>query len=885
MDGKADKLADALRDRYAVERELGRGGMATVYLARDIKHERPVALKVLRPEVAPALAGDRFLREIRLTATLQHPNILPLLDSGHAAGLYYYVTPFVEGKSLRERIRQERQLPADEAVRLTREVADALDYAHGLGVIHRDIKPENILLSRGHALVADFGIALAVSQAGGERLTETGLSLGTPAYMSPEQALADATPDGRSDQYSLACVLYEMLAGEPPYTGKTPQAIIAKRLHDPLPSLRTVREVPPALEAAVNRALARTPADRFPSTAAFAEALSRAEPVPVGPPAPARKRLGRAWVIVPLALIAAVALGLLLLRAFRPASAESRGALRQRQQTFIGQAGDPAISPDGTSLAYVRGRRELVLEPVAGGAATTLVEANSWINWPRWSPDGQWLYFTMLRTNTETPGLYRVPARGGTPARLMDGIAAPDLSPDGRTLVRAIHGALVFHDAATGAEQRRIALPLDPATVRWLADLDPPFHVAWSPDGRWIASNNFGGEILVSAADGRGSTVVARGRSGPLRWGPRGTALYYLSFEPRGGYDLIRLPFNPRRGTAAGDEQTLMTGIPVRRSQEYVFDLARSGQALVYLKGVDNQHLWSFRLEPGRDTAIAQRLSRDSRAYDWPAVTHDGKVIAVMQHGLDVWHEGNFFTVSSDGGDFTPLTTGAGEKGNPGWSPDGQHLALIFADSSGSRVILTDRTGRRLSVGTTPPAAVTYFRLSWSADGRTLLYPANEGRTLVTLDLTQSTEQLTTAPDSFGIWLGGVISPDGREIVGAGLRRWGEAFRIARGSVGGGNWTLLEVPPGDNMPLVWRRDGWIYLFNDRHLDRISHPAREASIWRLRPDGSRRELVAWLPAQCRFGFVSMSGDAWRVACAALQQEADIWLAPRIEAQHE
>jgi Tol biopolymer transport system component len=874
-------LSESLHDRYAVERELGHGGMATVYLARDLKHERPVALKVLRPELASVLGGQRFLREIRLTAALQHPHILPLLDSGEAAGLYYYVTPFVEGKSLRERIRQERQLPVDEAVRLSREVADALEYAHGLGVVHRDIKPENILLSRGHALVADFGIALAVSQAGGERLTDTGLSLGTPAYMSPEQALADGTPDGRSDQYSLACVLYEMLAGEPPYTGPTPQAIFAKRLREPMPSLRTVRDVPPALEATVTRALAKAPADRFPSLAAFAESLSRAEPVPVA--VPARRRLGSAWVIVPLVLVAAVALVLLLLRAFRPASAESLGPLQQRQQTFSGQAIDPAISPDGASLAYVRDRRELVLEPVAGGAVTTLVQAESWIIWPRWSPDGGWLYFTMLRRNTDTPGLYRVPARGGTPARLIDGIALPDLSPDGRTIVRAIHGALVFHDATTGAEQRRIRLPLDPGTVRWLADLDVPFSVAWSPDGRWIASDNFGGEILVSAADGRGSTVVARDRAGPVRWGPDGHALYYLSFEPRSGLELIRLPFDPRRGMAAGAERKLMSGIPVRRSQENVFDLARSGRVLVYTNGADNQHLWGFTLEPGRDTAVAQRLSRDSRAYDWPAVSADGKVIAVMQHGLDKRLEGNFFTVSADGGDFTPLTTGPGEKGSPGWSPDGQRLALIFTDSSGSQVILTDPTGRRLSVGTTPPAPVTYFRISWSADGGTLLYPAAEGRALVTLDLAQSTERVTTSPDSFGIWLGAVLSPDGREIVGAGLQRWSEPFRIARGTVGSDRWRLLDVPPGDNMPLVWRRDGWIYLFNDRQLDRISHPAREASIWRLRPDGSRRELVAWLPARCRFGFVSMSGDGRRVACATLQQEADIWLVPDIEAQ--
>jgi Tol biopolymer transport system component len=858
--------------------------MATVYLARDLKHDRPVALKVLRPDLAASLGSERFLREIRLTARLEHPHILPIMDSGEAAELLWYTMPYVRGESLRDRLSREIQLPVEIAIDLTRQVASALDYAHREGVVHRDLKPENILLANGQARVADFGIAKAIAGTSEGTVTDTGLAVGTPAYMSPEQA-SGSPVDARTDVYALGCVLYEMLAGEPPYTGKTPQAIIAKRLHEPLPSLRTVREVSSALEAVVNRALARTPADRFPSMAAFVEALSRAEPAPVGPPAPARKRLESAKVLIALALVAAVALGLLLVRAFRPASAEPREALQQRQQTFSGQATDPAISPDGTSLAYVRDRRELVLEPVAGGTATTLVEAKSWIIWPLWSPDGQWLYFTMLRTNTDAPGLYRVPTRGGTPTRLMDGIAAPDLSPDGRTLVRAIHGALVFHDAATGAEQRRIARPIDPATVQWYADLDVPFSVAWSPDGRWIASANVGGEILVSAADGRGSTVVARDRSGTLRWGPRGTALYYLSLEPRGGYDLIRLPFDPRRGTASGEERTLMTGIPVRRSLESLFDLSRSGETLVYTNGVDNQHLWGFSLEPGRDTAIAQRLSRDSRAYDWPAVSHDGKVIAVMQHSLDTWLEGNFFTVSTDGGDFTPLTTGAGKKGNAGWSPDGQHLALIFTDSSGSRVILTDRTGRRLSVGTTPPAAVTYFRISWSADGRTLLYPADEGRTLITLDLPQGTERRTTAADSFGVWLGGVLSPDGREIVGAGLRRWSEAFRIARGSVGADSWTLLDVPPGDNMPLVWRRDGWIYLFNDRQLDRISHPAREASIWRLRPDGSRRELVAWLPAQCRFGFVSMSGDARRVACAALQQEADIWLAPRIEAQYE
>ncbi len=267
-------LIDALRDRYLLERELGRGGMATVWLARDLKHDRLVALKLLRPELGAVLGAERFLREIRLTANLQHPHILPLLDSGGAAGQFFYVTPYVEGESLRQRCQREGQFPLEDAVRLTGEVAEALGYAHQQGIIHRDIKPENILLSRGHALVADFGIALAVTQSGGGRLTETGLSLGTPAYMSPEQAMADPRLDGRSDQYSLACVLYEMLVGEPPFTGPTAQAIVARRLAEPARAIRPVRSsVPAGVEAAVLRALERAPADRFPETVAFADAL------------------------------------------------------------------------------------------------------------------------------------------------------------------------------------------------------------------------------------------------------------------------------------------------------------------------------------------------------------------------------------------------------------------------------------------------------------------------------------------------------------------------------------------------------------------------------------------------------------------------------------
>ncbi|MEP7325992.1 MAG: protein kinase [Gemmatimonadota bacterium] len=265
-------------------RELGQGGMATVYLAEDLKHRRQVAIKVLKPELAAAIGAERFLREIETTASLRHPNILPLYDSGEADGLLYYIMPFVEGESLRDRLDREKQLPLDDALQIAREVGDALGYAHSRGVVHRDIKPENILLESGHAQVADFGIAKAISAASGGTLTQTGVGIGTPQYMSPEQATASQDIDGRSDLYSLGCVLYEMLAGDPPYTGPTAQAILARRFTDPVPSLRAVREMaPPAVEAAIMRALARAPADRFRTVSGFIEAIGRADSKGPGP--------------------------------------------------------------------------------------------------------------------------------------------------------------------------------------------------------------------------------------------------------------------------------------------------------------------------------------------------------------------------------------------------------------------------------------------------------------------------------------------------------------------------------------------------------------------------------------------------------------------------
>jgi serine/threonine-protein kinase len=311
------RLTVALADRYRVERELGRGGMARVYLADDLRHQRSVAIKVLNPELAITLGPKRFLREIEVTAQLDHPMILPLLDSGEVNGTLYYVMPFVEGESLRDRLDRDQQLPLEEALQITNDVAEALGHAHSRGVIHRDIKPENILLERGHALVADFGVAKAVRAAGAEKteqLTATGVSLGTPEYMSPEQAAATKPVDARSDLYSLGCVLYEMLAGRPPFVATLPHELMARHARDPVPPLQIVRStLPDPIAAAVEKALAKDPADRFATAQQFSAALTgeaSVQPTPVGV-APRRLALS-VWQRAGLAALAILIVGVLM---------------------------------------------------------------------------------------------------------------------------------------------------------------------------------------------------------------------------------------------------------------------------------------------------------------------------------------------------------------------------------------------------------------------------------------------------------------------------------------------------------------------------------------------------------------------------------------------
>jgi eukaryotic-like serine/threonine-protein kinase len=569
-----DRLTTALSDRYRIEREIGVGGMATVYLARDIRHDRDVAIKVLHPDLGAALGGERFLAEIRTTARLQHPHILPLLDSGAADGLLFYVMPHIAGETLRDRLSRETQLPVAEALRIAEEVADALTYAHGQGVIHRDIKPENILLNGGHALVADFGIALAVQTAGGARMTQTGLSLGTPQYMAPEQAMGEKLVDARADVYALGAVTYEMLAGAPPFVGATVQAIVARILTEKPGSLRTLREhVPVHVDEAVLAALEKLPADRIASAAEFSRALTTpgllnrtaAHESPAN--GPRRRRYSHALT----ALAAAVAgvLGTYLLldtggRAPAPAHATFVAAslgISGVQLAIL--AIRIAIAPDGRHIAYVaadsggaphvflRAMNELAVRDLGSGRA------------PTFSPDGRSLAYT-----AEGVGTMVVPVSGGVPSRLHREMAVSSWGEDGRIrYVRGMTDGQFFSlEVTTGARD----------SVRFGADTLVT-HVELLPAGRLLLSLEVGGipRIVVRDPDG-GTRFLLDGES--ARHGTTG----YLLMTRREGehFVLMRVPFDAGTGVVTGRPETLATETSARS-----YAVAKHTGDVVYLSG------------------------------------------------------------------------------------------------------------------------------------------------------------------------------------------------------------------------------------------------------------------------------------------------------------
>ncbi len=698
-------LTEALADRYRIERELGRGGMATVYLAQDMKHDRRVAVKVLHPDLAAALGGERFLAEIKTTAALQHPHILPLHDSGEAGGVLFYVMPFVDGESLRDRLNRERQLPIDDALRIAREVADALQSAHEHGVIHRDIKPENILLQGGHALVADFGIALAVQQAGGSRMTQTGLSLGTPQYMSPEQAMGEKSIDKRSDLYALGAVTYEMLAGEAPFSGPTVQAIVAKVLTDtarPLSELR--KSVPDYVSDAVAHALEKLPADRVGSAAAFLAALAGEGDVTRKPAT--RKREARArthalgnpivTVVAVCVAVASAAWSLWARYAPQPVThaTVARFSISIPSLTSGIVPGNViAVSPDGSKIVYlardpVRPRIYLALRRLEAEAIAELPGTEDPSS-PFFSPDGESIAFAQGNR------LMRLDLAGGAPRTLVDlgAGAAPyggAWSPGG-TIIFSTQSGRMFTVPASGGPATQLA-GVDSALYRYFV---------WLPDGKRVLATRelrTGARLdmaVISSETAKLLATIVPGlslqlvRTGELAYvSPDGT-LMSARFDLR-SLKLIGAPL-PVVSTGATPFAFFARSLPVAVS-------ASGTVAYVSSNFGDFADKEMVLVAPGTPPQV---LPLGRRNFRGPRFSPDGKRIAVdVEPGGDL--VGDIWLYDRAASTFARLTF-EGTGVFPEWTRDGSALLYSAVGASGSRELYRVPADR-----SSPPAMLVH---------------------------------------------------------------------------------------------------------------------------------------------------------------------------------
>ena len=708
----AGRPARPVPDRAAA----GQGGTATVYLAQDLKHGRQVAVKVLLPELAAVIGAERFLHEIKITANLQHQHILSLFDSGQAGHFLYYVMPYVEGESLRSKLTREKQLPVAEAVRLASEVADALEYAHSRSVIHRDIKPENILLQGGRVLVADFGIALAVSEASGSRITQTGLSVGTPQYMSPEQAMGERDLDARSDIYSLGCVTYEMLAGSPPHTGVTPQAVVARILTDEPRSLHELRDtVPPHVDQAVLTAIRRLPADRWPSAASYAAGLQGtaeipAVTVPVRTPAVA-KRPVTAWLLAALGVaLAWGAYGWLRPgRSAAPTPAPTRWVNLVLPDSvpmaFQGGAEEEgsslSVSPDGRFLTYVAttpGGTHLVVRALDQPTYRNLPGTDGAF-FPFFSPDGQWIaYFA--------GGQLRKISVDGAHAVILADIASPMGAawPEEDEILVAEGGGLV----KVSASGRRDDTPAQCTGVNrpcWLPD---PL-----PGGEWVLVSSYSDVAAVSLRTGERRVILDSLFEPQAHWLPNGYIAYFL----RPG-QLFAVPFDPNRLAVTGTPVLVVDGV---RQGGIAGQLAigRDG-SLFFASGghyIRSRFVW---VTPQGD---ATPLPFDAESFGVFNLSPDGQYLAstVYRTNPQIWLYD--LARATD----RPLVS-QGSAEDPVWSPDGREIAYVAGHGVGSNppimaIPISGTSGaRRL-------AEDGGYPFSWSRDGRLTFVRTDQGKT------------------------------------------------------------------------------------------------------------------------------------------------------------
>ena len=789
-----------LADRYAIEREIGRGGMATVFLARDLRHDRPVALKVLLPELAAVVGSDRFLSEIRVTANLQHPHLLPLFDSGSADGLLFYTMPYVEGESLRARLVRERPMPIDEAVRIGVAVAGALDYAHRRGVIHRDLKPENILLLDGQPVVADFGIALAVAKAGGARVTETGISLGTPHYMSPEQATGDRQLDGRSDVYSLGCVVYEMLTGEVPHTGSSMQAVIARLLTDTPTNVRTLRpRVPEHVASAVMTALEKLPVDRWRSAQAFAAALERP---PGAADRPTKSPVDTATVHPPVTTSAIRRRSTWRLIAVVGAVSTVAGTATWLWRNIPEPASSPPVRftlvmPEGQrlipSIPFVAMAPDAGAVVYAGPAARRLDERQTILQRPM-------LYYRPIGDLRARP----IPAT--------DGAVDATFSPDSRWLAFVTEGRL-FKVPVSGGDR-----------VTVLAGENTPgltvLGATWGENGIVVTTRQ--GLVRVSADGGPPTrlttTDTARGEvfhDEPRFFGDANTVAFKVRFKGDTAHtEVVSLDTRKRRLLPAPPGWDLVG------MMDRLLVVARKGTVATVPFNVAGWRTMGEPL-PVLDSVLSSRgvsiTPRGSLAY---VRGRSGNKLAIVdEHGGDAG--------GSD--EEVPIIS------NPRFSPDGRRIALeaVFGTSlrGGQDVWVYDLTARVFSRVTTDAGSWT---LTWSPNGRRIAYragrPAAKELWWISADGNGAQERLYTAPD--GVELRApTFSPDGKRLIftaqpsmapprDAGAQRvkltsadlW--MISLPGDSAGRRAVPLIESPPNETDPRISPDGSWLAYTSD-----------------------------------------------------------------------
>ena len=808
MTDTSDRLAAALADHYRIIREIGAGGMATVYLAEDLKHHREVAVKVLRPELSATIGGERFLREIETVARFQHPHVLPLLDSGVAGGFLYYVMPYVDGDSLRDRLAKAGEFTIHDAVRILVEVTDALAYAHARGVVHRDIKPDNILMSGRHALVTDFGVSKALSEASGSRhVTTTGVALGTPAYMAPEQATADPNVDHRADIYAVGALGYELIAGHAPFRGANAQEVLAAhvtKIPEPLTSQRAA--CPPPLSAVIMKCLEKRPADRWQSADALLSALEPLAtpsggitPTTTRPiPAVATSVRSRSGVIAAVGLTALLAVGAWVV--FGRSGPPQVTLGRATHVTLdAGLEIDPALSPDGRLVAYTAGpigAMRVYVRQIAGGAPIEVTPSDTGAEaYPSWTPDGQRLLFLSTR------GVEIVPALGGPPQLLVPGtwgtVFAGPVSPDGERF------AYVAGDSMWSAA-------LDGGTRTLITTGHEMHSIAQSPDGRWIAfvqgnpyfvitdPSNFGNIApsavrMVSAAGGESWAITdAAELNVSPAWGRDPRLLYFISTRD-GARDLYALALSGS-GRPSGSPVRMTTGANLQH-----IGVSRDGHTLAYSVFTETSNVY-WVPDPGAGSVSsrdARPLTSGAQVIEKFNVSPDGSWL-VFDSNRDGPQE--LFRMPMSGGTPERLTRDSGDAFAPAISPDGREI-LYHAFRNGWRALFVMPAAGGPATVAASREGWHYWLASWDPTGRRIAFTATSAAgasevAVITRDSagrwgdvrTVSTRALGDCTSGLSSLVG--WSADGRDIVV-------ECQANHRGVLG------FASPDRDSSRLVW----------------------------------------------------------------------------------